>query len=93
MLTTTKAKNMGWLVKHFGEDGARTIELSHRYGFIATVSNTPERSGYLFGILKYEYPDKQVRLGVFDTSAEAVDFLKLLIASSRMNDETVDQSN
>lgn len=80
---------MRWVVKHFGEEGARVIGMAHRYGYGVTVSNTPERFGMLFGVFKYEYPETKTRLGVFDTSAEAVDMLRLLIATERMNDEPV----
>lgn len=88
----TGYKTKSWIVKHFGVEGAKVIDVVTPYGYGVTVWMTPEKHGPMFGVHKSAH-GITARLGVFDTSAEAVNFLKLLIASSRMNDETVDQSN
>lgn len=80
----TNYKTMSWIVKHFGLEGAKVIDALTPYGYGVTVWMTPEKSGPMFGVYKYDRTEgSKTRLGVFDTSEEAVDMLKLLFTSER----------
>ena len=82
----TGYKTMGWLVKHFGVDGAKVVDALTPYGYGVTVWMTPEKSGPMFGVHKRDRTTGiQTRLGVFDTSEEAVNMLKLVFTSERNN--------
>lgn len=87
----TGYKTMGWLVKHFGVEGAKVVDAVRPYGYGVTVWMTPEKSGPLFGVHKRDVmTGDKTRLGVFDTSEEAVNMLKLVFTSERNGYENAD---
>lgn len=75
-------KSDSWIVRHFGVEGAKVINTVTPYGYRVTVSLTPERMGAIFMVHKMT-TDGRINLGVFDTPQEAIDMLKLLIATER----------
>lgn len=93
MDSNTKSKNWSWIAKHFGIEGYNVITEGARYGYGVTVSATPERIGHRFFVFKGVY-ERKTPLGEFETAQEAVDMLRLLIATERNNeDETAYTSN
>ena len=87
----TKAKNMGWIVKHFGLEGAKVVDALTPYGYGVTVWMTPEKEGPMFGVFKQDRMTlHKTRLGVFDTSEEAVNMMKLVFTSERNKNGNVD---
>ncbi len=88
------AKNLGWLIKHFGAENYTTIAEGARYGYGVSISATPEREGNRFFVFKAELGrDKRTPLGEFDTAQEAVDMMKLLLATERNDDGDVYEAN
>lgn len=80
----TGYKTMSWIVKHFGVDGAKVVDALTPYGYGVTVWMTPEKSGPMYGVYKQDRTTGiKTRLGVFDTSEEAVNMLKLVSTSER----------
>lgn len=90
-LTTTYAKNAGWLERHFGMDGRCVITTASKYGYGVAMSLTPERAGYRFFVYKVSQGgDKRTPLGEFDTRDDAVNMLRLLTATEGNDDGNVD---
>lgn len=79
------AKNLGWLIKHFGAENYTTIAEGARYGYGVSISATPERIGHRFFVFKSGH-NKKIPLGEFDTAQDAVNMLRLLIATERNDD-------
>lgn len=87
----TNYKTMSWIVKHFGLEGAKVVDALTPYGYGVTVWMTPEKSGPMFGVYKQDrMTGHKTRLGVFDTSEEAVNMMKLVFTSERNENGNVD---
>lgn len=82
-------------MKHFGIENYPTIAEGSRYGYGISVSATPAREGYRFFVFKHigRLTDARVQLGEFDTAQDAVNMLRLLIATERNDDGDVYESN
>jgi hypothetical protein len=90
MDANTRAKNVSWIMKHFGVENYLTIAEGSRYGYGVAISATPEREGNRFFVFKVNLGrDKRTPLGEYDTAQEAVDMMKLLIATERNDDGDV----
>lgn len=92
MDSNTKAKTWSWIAKHFGIEGYYVINGGAQYGYGVTVSLTPEHTGHRFFVFKGG-GTKKIPLGEFDTAQEAVDMLRLLIATERNSDGNAYESN
>lgn len=85
---------MSWIMKHFGMDGWAVIAAGSRYGYGVSISATPEREGNRFFVFKVARGrDKRTPLGEFDTGQEAVDMMKLLLATEGNDDGPVYEPN
>ncbi len=90
----TTAKQWDWIMKHFGVENYPTIVEGSRYGYGVAISATPEREGNRFFVFKVGRGyAKRTPLGEYDTAQEAVDMLRLLIATERNDDGDVYESN
>lgn len=85
---------MSWIMKHFGIENYPTIVKGMRYGYGVAISATPEREGNRFFVFKVSRGrDKRTPLGEYDTAQEAVDMMKLLIATEGNDDGPVYEPN
>ncbi len=88
----TTAKKWDWIAKHFGMEGYTVINEGTQYGYGVSVSATPERIGHRFFVFKSGH-NKKIPLGEFDTAQDAVNMLRLLIATERNDDGDVYEAN
>lgn len=93
MQVTTAAKSLEWLVTRFGIEGAGVVKRAAFEGYGVELVVSPDRLNETFIIYKHDLNryKPRTRLGVFDTGEEAVDMLKLLLATERNDDGNPDQ--